>query len=353
MKKLILIPALIAGTLAMAEQKKFEISPMFGYNFAEGNLNIKDDGYPVGGIEVQFNTPDSKISPEFSLLYSEGVQYKTTNDTKILRGAFNGVYTFDALDFAVPFAKVGVGYEKVSNEVTQNESGFFADAGAGVKFPMTDYLALKLEAIYMAKFNSNNAGCADSNLVTMAGLTFAFGGEEQKPAPVAAPVEEKIAESVAVPAAVAVAVTAVTDGDDDKDGVANSIDRCPNTVAGAAVDTHGCAIKIALEIHFEYDSAAIKPSSDLAIQEYADFLKKYTDYSSKIVGHTDSRGSEVYNQKLSEKRAQNVVNALVTKGVNTKQLSALGQGEKSPVASNMNAEGRAQNRRIEAEMTLN
>ena len=410
MKKLLLIPALLAGTLAFSDQNKYEISPMIGYDFAEGNLNIKDDGYLVGGIEAQFNTPDSKISPEFSILYSQGVDYASGQDTKIARGAFNGVYTFDAMSFAVPFAKLGAGIEQISTPSASVDDGFFLDAGAGAKVPLTEHLALKLEAIYMAKLNRDNAGSFDSNLVTMVGLTFAFGGSDLQAAPkeVAAPVVQEKVEEVAAPVVIAVVVLdddkdgvinandkclqtikgAKVDAngcelDDDKDGVVNSQDKCsntlagikvdangcnadidndgilnasdicPNTLPGEAVNSDGCPKSVALNVNFENNSDKIKAESAVQINKYADFLKKYTNYSAKIVGYTDSRGSASYNQKLSEKRAQAVVAALQSDGVNAKQLSSFGAGENNPIATNKTAEGRAQNRRIEAVLTRN
>jgi OmpA-OmpF porin, OOP family len=401
MKKLLLIPALIAGTFAIAEDYKYELSPMIGYNFAEGNLNIKDNGYPVFGLEAQANIEDSFINPELSILYSHDIDYKTGGETKIIRGALNGVHNFDAIEAAIPFAKVGLGYEEVRNEVVQNESGLFADIGAGAKIPLMDKLALKFEAIYMAKLNTNNSGYADSNLVTMVGLTYSFGAKEQKQAP-------KPAEKVK-------ATPVVVDGDDDKDGVLNSKDKCPNTLAGVSVDangcdldsdrdgvanaedkcpntpvgtkvdasgckvdydddkdgvlnskdicpntpvdeavnTDGCPLSIALNINFENDSAQIKAESQTYLKTYAEFLNSYTNYSAKIVGYTDSRGSDSYNQKLSERRAIAVAKDLISKGVNADQLTTLGRGEANPIADNTTAEGRAQNRRIEAELTRN
>lgn len=402
MKKILLISALIVSTFAMANEHKYEISPMIGYDFTEGNMNIKDDGYPVGGLEIQFNTLGSKVSPEISVLYSDGVTYDAGNDTRIMRGAFNGVYTFDAMSSVVPFAKVGAGVEAIQNENADNKDGFFVDAGAGVKVPFTDYLALKIEAIYMAKLASEKSGRIDGNLITMAGLTFSFGGEEQKPAPV----EKKVVPVVVVapvvidgdddkdgvlnskdkcpatkkgikvdakgcaldsdkdgvvdsldkcpntPAGTKVDASGCKiDGDDDKDGILNSKDICPNTPVGAAVNSEGCPATVNLPINFENNSAAIKNESEALIQTYADFLKQYTNYSAKIVGYTDSKGSESYNQKLSEKRAQAVMANLVNKGVNPKQVSALGKGETNPIADNKTAEGRAANRRIEAELT--
>ncbi len=411
MKKSLLLPALIVSTFAMASEHKYEISPMIGYDFTEGNMNIKDDGYPVGGLEIQFNTPGSKLSPEFSLLYSDGVKYDAGNDTRIVRGAFNGVYTFDALNSVVPFAKLGAGIERIQYENADNKSGFFVDAGAGAKIAFTDYLAFKLEAIYMAKHAESKSGSVDGNLITMAGLTFAFGGEEQKPAPVQETAPVVVQEAPIETAAIVAPV--VVDGDDDKDGVLNSLDKCPATLAGVAVDADGCDVDsdkdgvlnandkcantpigttvdangckedadqdgvlnaqdicpntplgeavnsdgcsatVNLKINFENNKATIEPSSETALQTYADFLKKYTNYSAKIVGYTDSMGSTAYNQKLSEKRAQAVVTSLINKGVDAKQLSSSGAGEANPIADNATKDGRATNRRIEAELTRN
>jgi len=385
MKKLLLIPALLAGSLLLAEQKLVEISPMIGYDIAEGNLNIDNDGYPLLGLEVQFNTPDSKISPEFSIYHAQGVDYTTGQDTKITRGAFNGVYTFDEMGYVTPFAKIGAGYEKVSAKTDSMENGFFLDTGAGVKVPFNDTFALKLEALYMAKLTRINAGTMDSNLLVMAGLTISFGDFAQKEAPKTeeAPVEEKVVEVVEKAAVVVVPVVAIIEADDDNDTVLNSKDKCPATIAGTKVDEEGCDVDtdkdgilnandicpntladtevnsdgcpktIPLNVNFENNSDKIKSESDANVQEYADFLSKHTNYNAKIIGYTDSRGSEAYNQKLSEKRASSVLNALVSKGVNAKQLSAEGDGEANPIADNATAEGRAQNRRIEAELTRN
>ena len=86
------------------------------------------------------------------------------------------------------------------------------------------------------------------------------------------------------------------------------------------------------------------------LQKYADFLTKYSAYSANIVGYTDSRGSEAYNQKLSQKRANAVKDMLLEKGVPADRLSSEGKGEANPIADNATSEGRAENRRIEAEL---
>ena len=74
-------------------------------------------------------------------------------------------------------------------------------------------------------------------------------------------------------------------------------------------------------------------------------------YKASIVGHTDSTGSDKHNQTLSEKRAEKVKSMLVEDGVPADRLSASGKGESMPVASNKTKAGRAENRRIEVELS--
>ncbi len=374
MKTKILFSLLLASTLIQASDYKYEVSPMIGYNIAEGNLGIKDDGYFTGGIEAQFNTLGRKISPEFSVFHSRGVDYKLGGDTQITRGAFNGVYTFEKTNSIVPFTKMGLGIENISNENRNNETGMFADAGAGLKISFSKNLALKLEAIYMAKIVSNNAGNADSNLVGLVGLTYSFGGKKvQKVSKAVNVVEEKVViiEKPTVdsdgdgiydaldkcpntPSGSTVDINGCKVSlDDDHDGVENSLDKCPNTPIGAAVNADGCPLAINLHINFENNSYKVQNIFLNKITKFADFLKRYKNYSAEIVGYTDSRASESYNKKLSQKRANEVRRILIQKGVNTSRLTAVGMGELNPIASNATTEGRAINRRIEAKLTLN
>lgn len=104
---------------------------------------------------------------------------------------------------------------------------------------------------------------------------------------------------------------------------------------------------VRLNILFDTDKSNIKPQYQSEVTKAANFLKQYPEANAIIEGHTDSRGSDAYNQALSERRAASVVQALINQhGVNPSRLSAQGFGESRPVASNDNAEGRAQNRRV-------
>jgi OOP family OmpA-OmpF porin len=100
-------------------------------------------------------------------------------------------------------------------------------------------------------------------------------------------------------------------------------------------------------IHFDTGSAVIKPDSEPALAEMVKLLKSTPALKAFIVGHTDSAGTTEMNVKLSAGRAEALVNALVAKGITATRLKAFGAGPFSPVASNRDEKGRAQNRRVE------
>ncbi len=87
------------------------------------------------------------------------------------------------------------------------------------------------------------------------------------------------------------------------------------------------------EMMFDYDSAAIKPGAHAELQRVADVLTRYPDTSIVVEGHTDSKGSDAYNQTLSEQRAQAVRTALVEMGVAAERIQAVGYGESRPISS--------------------
>lgn len=141
--------------------------------------------------------------------------------------------------------------------------------------------------------------------------------------------------------------------DSDGDGVADYLDQCADTPAGVEVDEAGCPVKdeVILTINrlgFAFDSAELDRSSKAALDRAVDVIKSNSEsVNLDVVGHTDSRGSEEYNQKLSERRAAAVVDYLVSKGVSRGSLSSSGKGESEPMASNDTEDGRAENRRVE------
>lgn len=143
--------------------------------------------------------------------------------------------------------------------------------------------------------------------------------------------------------------------DSDGDGVNDDRDNCPDTPAGALVDANGCAkqitetIRETMYIEFETNKAEVSASSYGDIQRLTTVMTQYPNTKITITGHTDSIGSEDYNQKLSESRAIAVKRVMVeTFKIADSRITAIGKGESAPIASNDTAAGRSQNRRVES-----
>jgi OOP family OmpA-OmpF porin len=157
------------------------------------------------------------------------------------------------------------------------------------------------------------------------------------------------------------------DGDEDADGVHDRRDTCPGTPANTPVNPNGCAIKVypdapvqevvaapqdevivlSDKVLFDFNSSTLTPAAN---QVLADISKRLTDSAIigvLVKGHTDSVGSEAFNQQLSQRRADSVAAFLVSQGVAADKLHTEGRGEGQPVADNATDEGRAQNRRVE------
>jgi len=134
--------------------------------------------------------------------------------------------------------------------------------------------------------------------------------------------------------------------DSDGDGVPDYLDKCPNTPQGATVNSMGCWA-FEGKVLFETNSYLIRSEAYPLLNDVAYILKNNSDIEMEIQGHTDSTGTAKYNQWLSEKRAQDVMQHLVKRGIEPKRLRAKGYGLTQPVASNDTLEGRSQNRRVE------
>ncbi|AIS16021.1 membrane protein [Pseudomonas rhizosphaerae] len=159
------------------------------------------------------------------------------------------------------------------------------------------------------------------------------------------------------------------DGDEDGDGVPDSRDKCPGTPKGTPVDANGCPppvpapMPVAAEpaplpkeetivirnVHFEFDKATLTAADRSQLDTVATRLKtEATTARLSVSGHTDSVGSDAYNQRLSEQRAKAVTDYLVSNGVpRASVVSVKGVGEAQPVADNNTVDGRAMNRRTE------
>ncbi|MCA9726311.1 MAG: OmpA family protein [Candidatus Eisenbacteria bacterium] len=127
------------------------------------------------------------------------------------------------------------------------------------------------------------------------------------------------------------------------------------SVEGADVKRVGEGIQVTMDsgILFNVDKSDLTAEAKLNLKKMAQVLNKYGDTTILIEGHTDSDGSEEYNQKLSERRAQSVKEYLAIQQVAAPRMSTVGFGETQPVADNSTAAGKAQNRRVEVAIVAN
>jgi outer membrane protein OmpA-like peptidoglycan-associated protein len=122
--------------------------------------------------------------------------------------------------------------------------------------------------------------------------------------------------------------------------------------SGVQVTRQGDAINLNLpgNVTFATDSATIQPQFFPALNSIANTLQQYPQTVIDIAGHTDSTGSQAYNQQLSERRANAVKQYLVGQGVMPNRILAAGFGENRPVATNQTAQGRQANRRVDIQI---
>ncbi|WP_029286884.1 DUF6089 family protein [Pedobacter sp. R20-19] len=153
--------------------------------------------------------------------------------------------------------------------------------------------------------------------------------------------------------------------DSDGDGVADKLDKCPDTPSGTVVDGSGCPLvtpkpqvtviteedrRVVSEaiknLEFDLGKATIRSKSYASLNRVAALLVQ-KNFSLKLAGHTDNTGSKELNLRLSKERAESVKAYLVSQGANASRIEATGYGMGQPIATNKTAAGRQQNRRVE------
>jgi OOP family OmpA-OmpF porin len=251
--------------------------------------------------------------------------------------------------------------------------------GAGVKFKLTDAVALNLGYTMNFIDGYNFDGTAtqrdtrDKFSYGYAGLEFTLGGKGKPNLdwvnPVAMMYDELYdaalrQEVEALKTRVTNVENAVTDlkKDSDGDGVADQFDKCPNTPAGSVVDGSGCVIvfpkdtvkvdsaktaaKAYSNIQFEFDSSVLRTSSYPALDASSADLRS-SGKTITLAGYASSEGTAAHNMRLSRDRANSVKTYLVNSGVEAKHLKIKAYGETHPIADNSTEEGRVANRRVE------
>ncbi|ARJ55737.1 OmpA family protein [Campylobacter cuniculorum] len=319
MKKVFLCLGL-AGVLFGADSNvKFEITPTFSYGVFEGNLDLDDRGAP--GIRFGYHFDDFFLDQiELGLEHYSGIKYNNVaQDTDLTKTYLSVIKGIDLGQSFYLYGLIGAGYENFSNPdldtSRDNKDGGFGHYGAGLKYRLTDSVALRLETRDQIGFND-----AHHQWISSVGISFGFGGKQEAVAPTTQAIQKPI---------------------------------CPTPPRdGALLDENGCEKTIHLEGHFGFDKTNINPVFEERIKEIAKILDENEKYNTILEGHTDNTGARAYNQKLSERRAESVAKELEKFGVEKSRIQTKGYGPDKPRSSNATKEGRADNRRVEAKFFL-
>jgi len=412
---LIVVGILLGAVSGFAEMRAgaYSISPYIGIYKFEGNLDLESG--PTYGVRLGYDfTKRFGLEADLGYVDTKYTEFVPDRYTDVYNYRLEALYHFFPDKKLVPFVAAGIGGQSMNykNTSKSNSTHFAGDYGVGLKYFLTENVALRTDLRHILGFAS-----IENNLEWTFGLTFLFGGSK--------PVAEKtvVREAAAAPAPVVLdtdgdgvpndrdkcldtpaGVKVDLDGcpldmdgdrvpdyldkcpdtprgvkvdangcplDTDGDGVYDYLDKCPGTKRGVKVDANGCppmaearvapkaatAIekqivekgRVTLNVQFDTNKAVVKPAYEKDIRELADAMTAHPELKIMIEGHTDSVGADKYNMNLSQKRAEAIKNVLVKKyKIDPARLTAKGFGETKPIADNKTKAGRQQNRRVEA-----
>lgn len=295
--------------------------------------------------------------------------FRNAPDWEIHGFDLNGLIFLSRNPAFAPYVKLGVGATRNQGDNVNGSTDLSYNAGLGFTHQLTrSGIEFRADAGWRyTRYTPGTGYDTDFNDYEFnVGLVFPFGGREKpapkpKPQPVAvAPqdsdhdgVPDNIDQCPNTPAGVAVDAKGCP-LDSDHDGVPNYKDQCPNTRPDTKVNQHGCKVvqsHTLKHVNFAFNSAHLTAGAQrrlkAVVPEIKQTLHRYPGVHVEIGGYTDSIGTNAYNQKLSQRRADAVVSFLKAHGVQSDRLVAHGYGEQHPVASNKTAVGRAKNRRVE------
>lgn len=342
---------LASANIAAEEAKGFTIYPHFGQTIFGDEL---DDDMLLGiGVGYRFDSPWA-----IELTYQQtdaDFESPLAGDTEIDLWHLGALYHLKRNDNLQPFLSFGIGKADYNNAPGKDEDNSQVNAGVGVKWSFNEKAAIRGDFKIFTGASDDQVEAAVS-----LGLHYAFGAT---PAPTAS--NDGDSDNDGVPDSadhcLGTSTGIKTDRhgcpeDDDGDGVYNNMDACPNTTdRRARIDEKGCYVRleskvnITLNVEFDFDSSEPRDEHIGEVQKVADFMVQHPHSSVVMEGHTDSVGTEKYNQNLSEQRASTIADMLIKKfNISQDRISFVGYGESQPVKNNNTAEGRQHNRRVVA-----
>jgi len=251
-----------------------------------------------------------------------------------------------------PYLLLGMGFQRTEEEFVINspaspaqreDSNLAGKVGVGLQGDL-GRVGIRTELAYRADFDDQSVAASDEDwfgdVLASVGVVIPLGPEAEAPVAPPAPVAPNCADS-----------------DSDGDGVNDCDDKCPGSQAGQTIGPDGCPVPVSIDlkgVNFDFDKSTLRPDAVAILNEAIEILKRYPELKVEVAGHTDSVGTDAYNQGLSERRARAVYDYLTSNGIDAARLSGpTGYGESRPIAPNTNEdgsdnpEGRAKNRRTE------
>ena len=360
MNKKLLCAALLGGLSVahVAGAQEFDdrwyVTGSVGYNFQDGDRETRNANFVGLGL-------GKMISPNWSLDGELNYQNPSFEDNRDMLWSQYGISLDLRRHFMQsdskwnPYFLVGLGYQRSEEEYDafpspdspgQREEGNVAGKiGLGLQGG-GDRVKVRTELAYRYDMDDSSVAAPDEDgfgdLLASVGVLIPLGPAAAAPAPAPAP---------------APAAPNCADLDDDGDGVNNCDDKCPGSQAGQTIGPDGCPVPVSIDlkgVNFDYDKSNLRPDAVAILSEAVEILKRYPELKVEVAGHTDSKGTDAYNQALSERRARAVYDYLTSNGIDASRMTGPnGYGESRPIAPNTNEdgsdnpEGRAKNRRTE------
>lgn len=235
----------------------------------------------------------------------------------------------------LPYARLGYAHTKGTGG-SSTISGGDLHGGVGIEYKYTPSWGVNAE--WSGSSAKTNGSKLNNDNLTI-GIRYYFGVPKVAPAPQPVAVKE-VPQPVAVkevPQPEPVVAPEPAPAPQLKESWKIIKEQKPVTIEGAL---------------FDFDSSKLRPTADAKLQPVVDFAKKYPDAGMDVRGHTCNIGTQVYNQKLSERRAASVKAYLVKKGIDANRITTKGYGETEPIADNKTKAGRAANRRVEVHYVI-
>lgn len=294
---LLALLAAFTSTTVWAQEPNltYFITPYAGYSWFDHEQDVDDA--PVYGIRLGYN-----FTKYFGLEASVGyinTNYDVDDDsrsTNVGNYGVDGIFNLMPDSNLVPFVFVGVGGQHVDYPKGENDrDAATAGYGAGLKYFLTESIALRTDIRQTHVFNDASNLDNRRDIVATLGVAYYFGGPDPAPTP--------------RPAAVT---------------------QAPLAQKKAVVEPEVIVLTFE-DIHFDFDQSTLKPEAKMLLKKNIQLLKDSPKTQVRIAGYTSASGTDEYNQKLSERRANAVKNYLITEGIITQdRLSIIGYGEINP-----------------------